>query len=131
MFKKLIVTGAAAAMVFGAAAGAFASTHVTNHGDINNQSWSVANTGLNYAGGHHSSVRTGDAASVQFTANGISTSADSSRHSNTTVKNYGNVDNTSVSVANTGLNGASHGSVRTGDAFSGQGVVNVVNTSVN
>jgi hypothetical protein len=146
--KKLLITGAAAALVFGGAAGTFASnnsgTSVSNRGSIHNVSVNVANTGLNLGTSssnreHHSnggSVTTGDATALQSTTNVISTSAScgcatSGEHGNnagTTVKNTGSVWNTSVNVANTGLNKG--GSVNTGGAGAAQDVTNVVNTSV-
>lgn len=133
--KKLAVAGAAAALLMTSAMPAFAShTTVTNHGNIDNNSWQVVNTGFNYASGRHSDVRTGNAVAFQSTDNEINTVAGcgcaSGRHSSTTVTNSGDVNNTSVQVVNTGVNATGHGDVRTGNAVAGQDVYNVVGTGV-
>lgn len=124
---------------------------VSNSGDIRNVSVNLANTGLNSVSGgennHHSrhhghsssnggSIRTGNAEAVQLTDNVINTSSDcgcvNNKRSKTTVENSGDISNLSVNVANTGLNSVDgKGEILTGDAFAGQEVTNVINTSVN
>ena len=149
MFKKLVITGAAAALMMVSAVPAFASHHsshqslptsttgVVNSGSINNTSVDVANTGLNYGSSSHSrhstgGVTTGNAVALQSTDNEINTVAgcgcSTTGNSATYVSNTGNVSNQSWNVANTGLNGGS--SVHTGNAAAGQDVYNAINTGV-
>jgi len=159
--KKLVITGAAAALILGSGVAAFANEHhnnnnggtsVRNTGSINNESWNVANTGLNYVGGsesnneHHrrghdngNSVTTGDAVASQSVWNEIDTTSNcgcstSGRHGSnggTSVRNSGDVNNLSVNVANTGANYVDgKTSLDTGNAAAGQDVTNIINTSV-
>jgi hypothetical protein len=141
MFKKLIVTGAAAGLLLVSAGGAFAvynpwvpaplpTTTVTNFGSVRNVSVNGANTGLNKSTGFFSSVNTGSAAAFQNTSNVVQTTADCGcvAGGNKTVTNFGGITNLSVNVANTGANLG--GSIHTGGAVAGQVVTNVVNTSV-
>jgi hypothetical protein len=157
MFKKLIITGAAAGLLLISAGGAFAhsrhmpaplpTTNVSNVGGIDNTSVNVANSGLNFVSApkvevkHHDrggsngssvSVTTGAAVAVQSTENQINTIAGCgcTTGGNTNVGNSGSVDNLSVNVANTGLNMVSGGSLGTGAATAGQDVFNVINTGV-
>ncbi|HVZ67383.1 MAG TPA: hypothetical protein VG917_03905 [Patescibacteria group bacterium] len=136
-FKKIAISAAAGAVMLAAAVPAMAYYHpmsgvsVMNTGSINNTSVNVANTGLNAASGKHASVTTGSAVSLQETQNMINTSVDSSKKGSVKVSNFGSINNTSVNGSNTGLNVAGYkGSVKTGGAVAGQGVTNVVNTSV-
>jgi hypothetical protein len=122
MIKKLIVTGAAAGLLLVSATAAFATTNTAH---VNNLSVAVANSGLNFTGGNHSKVNTGHATATTNTITVANT--DIGRGSST---NKATVNNTSVAVANSGLNFTKGGSVKTGDAGAQSNTLNVVNTNV-
>jgi len=139
MFKKLIITGAAAGLLLVSAAGAFASSSVTNHATgVSNLVVTVANTGLNQVNGsssrHHStagSITTGDAGAVSLAGNVVNTTVSGGRHAPSVNNTATGVTNTVVTVANTGANQVNGGgSIGTGDAGAGAGSFNVVNTTV-
>jgi hypothetical protein len=151
MFKKLIITGAAAGLLLISAGGAFAhhnpaplpTTNVNNQAsDISNHVLTVANTGFNQVNGvsskHHTSsglIVTGDASASTLAANVVNTNVGGcgcSTTGNLNVSNNANdVHNTVWTVSNSGVNQVNGGgSIGTGDAGAGSVVGNVVNTNV-
>ncbi len=158
MFKKLIVSGAAAALVFGAAAGAFADFHlgsnvslnVTNTGsNVSNSINTSSNTGNNSltAYGHwaeveNSYVNTGVSTSglnlqSQLNWNNFTLSLSGLSHLDLDLYNQGTLSNSLTTSANSGYNSITghygaevEGShVSTGNAGSSSVVTNIVNTN--
>jgi len=123
MFKKLVITGAAAGLLLVSAAGAFAAP--TNYGTVHNLTVTVANSGLNFTGGSNSHVRTGNAGAVSNTATVANTN-----FGRGSAYNNAAVDNTTVTVANSGLNFTGGGRVSTGGAYAESNTLSVVNTNV-
>jgi hypothetical protein len=124
--RKLLITGAAAGLLLASATAAFAAMPGNfNMAHVNTTTVAVANTGVNFTGGHHSSVRTGDAAAVNNTATVANTNVGRGSSMNNAM-----VGTTTVAVANSGLNFTKGGSVRTGDAGAGNNTLTVVNTNV-
>jgi len=129
-----------------------------NYADVDNTVVSVANTGLNAARGNEERgiVRTGNADTDAVVENGANDAwteveTDEDVELDVDTHNHADVDNTVVSVANSGLNSASSngeesysrrtrghhhsddsegvGVVETGNAFATARVANVVNTT--
>lgn len=158
-FKKIAVTGAAAALLLSSAIPALASNNhernrggveieVDNHANVRNNVLTLSNTGFNAIGGvnyerHHNnsggSINTGDALAQTSVLNDVNyTNVDlcgclASRHGSRVeidVDNHANVTNNVATVANTGFNYAGSGRIRTGDAGAVSLVQNLVNTTI-
>jgi hypothetical protein len=152
MFKKLLITGAAAGLLLVSATGAFANSHhsntptttVTNNAtNISNNVVTLSNTGFNQVNGvssrHHNTsgglIVTGDAGASTLAVNVVNTNVGGcgcTTTGNTTVNNTANhVSNTVWTVSNSGVNQVNGGgSIGTGDAGASSMVGNVVNTNV-
>ena len=139
MFKKLVITGAAAGLLLVSAAGAFASSGVTNYATgVSNLVVTVGNSGFNQVNGsssrHHTSgglIMTGDAGASSLAGNVVNTTVGGGRHGSSVNNTATGVTNTVVTVANTGVNQVnSGGSIYTGNAGAQAGSFNVVNTTV-
>lgn len=122
-----------------------------NHADVDNNVVTVANSGLNGTGGndlvslqrsrwyHHETqsglveTDTADAlATVDTSANHTEIYADDPYRGSVDIDNNNRayVDNCVITVANSGLNRASRGTVRAGEAISTASVTTVVNSTV-
>jgi len=123
MFKKLVITGAAAGLLLVSAAGAFADS--TNYATVHNLTVTAANTGANVTGGFFSFVKTGNAHAVSNTATVANTNVGGGSAYNSAL-----VNNTTVTVANSGLNYTTGGMVSTGNAGARSNTLTVVNTNV-
>jgi hypothetical protein len=124
MFKKLVITGAAAGLLLVSAAGAFASFNYANH--VGNNVHTNANTGGNVVVGFgHGAIFTGNASALGAGANVVNTN--SGPFSVNTATNVGNTVTTS---ANTGKNFVTGGFVGTGNASAAGFGLNVVNSNV-
>jgi hypothetical protein len=138
MIKKIATAGASAALVLALATPAFAATNVTNFGFVGNNVVTRSNTGANNIAGVlvlGGGIQTGSASSTSLVANQVNTvDANSSFFNSTNVTNVGVVGNNVQTTSNSGRNNVTGfvvagGSVATGGANSGAGVVNVVNTT--
>jgi hypothetical protein len=138
MFKKLIVTGAAAGLLLVSATAAFASSSVYNNAShVSNLVVTVGNTGFNQVNGsssrHHASsglIQTGYASASSLAGNVVNTTVDGGHNSSVSNTATG-VTNTVVTVANSGVNQVNGGgSIYTGGAGAQAGSFNVVNTTV-
>lgn len=143
--KKLAAGTAGAALFLSAALPAFAwfdsATIVSNHARLNNFTLTVANSGLNgmmaeddVEGG---SIATGEAVAIAGVANVVNTTeVTPGEDAFTLVHNRAGVRNTTLTFANSGLNGmmagddVEGGSIETGMAGAESVVANVVNTTV-
>ena len=139
MFKKLLITGAAAGLLLVSATSAFASSSVNNYATgISNLVVTVANTGFNQVNGsssrHHTSsglIMTGDAGASSLAGNVVNTTVSGGRHAPSVTNNATGITNTVFTVANTGVNQVNGGgSIGTGNAGAQAASFNVVNTSV-
>ena len=159
MFKKLIITGAAAGLLLISAGGALAgghrqpaplpTTNVSNQAsDISNNVVTLSNTGFNQVNGatlnkdlkHHDKstgglIVTGDAGASTLAANVVNTNVGGcgcTTAGNLSVNNNANnVQNRVWTVSNSGVNQVNGGgSIGTGDAWTHSVVGNVVNTNV-
>jgi len=137
MFKKLIVTGAAAGLLLVSATAAFASSSVSNYASgVSNLVVTVGNTGFNQVTGsssrHHASsgsIQTGYASASSLAGNVVNTTV--GRGYTSVSNNASGITNTVVTVANSGVNQVNGGgSIHTGGAGAQAGSFNVVNTTV-
>lgn len=151
--KKILVTGATAALMLASASGVFAYSHnsgnsinIDNNSHLTNNVNTVANTGFNEVeGGHHSwgrggSLTTGDATAGALVVNDVNSSSVSlcgcsSRHGSSTrvdIDNNSRLTNNVNTFANSGVNEVDNsGKLHTGDATALSDVESSVNwTSV-
>jgi len=141
MFKKLIVTGAAAGLLLISAGAAFASPHsgVTNNAsDVKNTVVTTAYTGSNSVTGsssHHrstgGSITTGGATALGVGGNLVNTNVGGGSHGSSVSNTANNVSNTVTTTAYSGSNTVTGGgTISTGDASATGVGINVVNTNV-
>jgi len=129
--RKLAIAGVSVALMLAVAVPAFAATSVYNTNvKGSNKVLTVSNTGFNATtfGGN---IKTGKALAVTAAGNVVGTTVvDSTRGGVTVQNNYVKGSNEVATVANTGVNYASGGSIRTGNAAAGSLLVNVVGTTI-